>query len=182
MPGIGQIPFQYAERNYDVKLIQELLQTTNNQQGAGVSVGPQSVSNSLIYGSSPQNFTASRQQHGGGALHEMIRQFGKRLGHIRRQSECQESLNKHTNEDFRNRSQSLDGQTISKSPIPFDSDCETTYRIYESILRQGTDISKSVTKIISVFLLFNHVITMIMIVLLFSFILITKHPIICSEY
>ncbi|OXU22134.1 hypothetical protein TSAR_000677 [Trichomalopsis sarcophagae] len=70
-------------------------------------------------------------------LQEMIRQFGKRLGYIRRQSECQENSNNHS-DDFRNRSQSLDSQTIIKhQSSTLDSDCETTYRIYESILRQG---------------------------------------------
>ena len=67
------------------------------------------------------------------SIQEMIKHFGKRLGHIRRQSECQESPKKGE-EDFRNRSQSLDGG--AKHP-EFDIDCETTYRIYESILQQG---------------------------------------------
>jgi hypothetical protein len=75
----------------------------------------------------------------------MIRQFGKRIGHIRRQSECEESPCNVTDK-FRNRSQSLDSQNIYKHDIeiPFDSDCETTYRIYESILHQGiTEFKKS---------------------------------------
>lgn len=67
----------------------------------------------------------------------MIRQLGKKLNHVRRQSECQEGSN-NLIEDFRNRSQSLDSQIITKHlPVPLDFDCETTYRIYESILRQG---------------------------------------------
>lgn len=68
----------------------------------------------------------------------MIRQFGKRLGHISRQSESQDPSSKPS-DDFRNRSQSLDGQTVikHKTPNSFYPDCETTYRIYESILRQG---------------------------------------------
>lgn len=64
----------------------------------------------------------------------MIRHFGRRLGHIRRQSECQDPPRKKE-EDFRNRSQSLDGG--ARYPNLRDADCETTYRIYESILRQG---------------------------------------------
>lgn len=69
----------------------------------------------------------------------MLRQFGKRITHVRRQSECQDSSSMQ-NDDFRNRSQSLDGRTLTKHQLsgPSDSDCETTYRIYESILRQGT--------------------------------------------
>ena len=64
----------------------------------------------------------------------MMRHFSRRLGHIRRQSDSEERQNKQ--DDFRTRSQSLDGTT--KHHVPFDFDCETTYRIYESILRQGT--------------------------------------------
>lgn len=70
------------------------------------------------------------------SIQEMIRHFGRRLGHIRRQSECHESPNKKREEDFRNRSQSLDGSR----PVGLqEADCETTYRIYESILRQGNE-------------------------------------------
>ena len=53
---------------------------------------------------------------------------------MRRQSECQDPPRKKE-EDFRNRSQSLDGGV--RYPNLRDADCETTYRIYESILRQG---------------------------------------------
>lgn len=67
------------------------------------------------------------------SIQEMIRYFGRRIGHIRRQSECQDTP-KEKEEEFRNRSQSLDG---SARPPTFEPDCETTYRIYESILRQG---------------------------------------------
>ncbi|OAD54645.1 hypothetical protein WN48_06394 [Eufriesea mexicana] len=68
------------------------------------------------------------------SIQEMIRHFGRRLGHIRRQSECQDPPRKKE-EDFRNRSQSLDGG--ARYPTLREADCETTYRIYESILRQG---------------------------------------------
>ena len=74
-----------------------------------------------------------KHHHRHHSIHEMIKHFGKRLGHIRRQSECQESP-KERDEEFRNRSQSLDGGARHPS---FDVDCETTYKIYESILRQG---------------------------------------------
>ncbi|CAD1470001.1 unnamed protein product, partial [Heterotrigona itama] len=62
------------------------------------------------------------------SIQEMIRHFGRRLGHIRRQSECQDPPRKKE-EDFRNRSQSLDGG--ARCPNLRDADCETTYRIYE---------------------------------------------------
>ncbi|KAK2582504.1 hypothetical protein KPH14_004803 [Odynerus spinipes] len=69
------------------------------------------------------------------SIQEMIRHFGRRLGHIRRQSECQETPKK-VEEEFRNRSQSLDGNA-ARPPNHREIDCETTYKIYESILRQG---------------------------------------------
>ncbi|KAI4488317.1 hypothetical protein M0804_005165 [Polistes exclamans] len=72
-------------------------------------------------------------------IQDMIRHFGRRLGHIRRQSECQETPRKREDE-FRNRSQSLDGgarQATAANNHHREIDCETTYRIYESILRQG---------------------------------------------
>ncbi|XP_011146987.2 histidine-rich glycoprotein-like [Harpegnathos saltator] len=93
--------------------------------------------------SSPTNEHEKQHQHHHHHHHhhhsiqEMIRHFGRRLGHIRRQSECQESPKKRE-EDFRNRSQSLDGSARPPADLQ-EADCETTYRIYESILRQGND-------------------------------------------
>lgn len=85
----------------------------------------------------PPSPTADQEKHHHHhhySIQEMIRHFGRRLGHIRRQSECQDPPTKKE-EDFRNRSQSLDGG--ARVPSLRDADCETTYRIYESILRQG---------------------------------------------
>ncbi|EZA59447.1 hypothetical protein X777_00290 [Ooceraea biroi] len=84
---------------------------------------------------SPSPTNEHEKQHHHHSIQEMIRHFGRRLGHIRRQSESHETPKKRE-EDFRNRSQSLDGS--ARHPVnPRDADCETTYRIYESILRQG---------------------------------------------
>ena len=86
---------------------------------------------------SPSPTNEHERQHHHHSIQEMIRHFGRRLGHIRRQSESHESPRKR-GEDFRNRSQSLDGGARHCPPIgPKETDCETTYRIYESILRQG---------------------------------------------
>lgn len=88
------------------------------------------------------NLTSDHEKHHHHySIQEMIRHFGRRLGHMRRQSECQDPPKKKE-EDFRNRSQSLDGG--AKHPSLRDADCETTYRIYESILRQGN--GKNVSK------------------------------------
>lgn len=85
---------------------------------------------------SPTN-EQEKQHHHHHSIQEMIRHFGRRLGHIRRQSESHESPKKR-GEDFRNRSQSLDGGARHHPAGSLrESDCETTYRIYESILRQG---------------------------------------------
>lgn len=87
---------------------------------------------------SPTNEQEKHQHHHHHhSIQEMIRHFGRRLGHIRRQSECQESPKKRE-EDFRNRSQSLDGGARHPADL-HEADCETTYRIYESILRQGNE-------------------------------------------
>lgn len=83
---------------------------------------------------SPTGDHEKHHHHHHHSIQEMIRHFGRRLGHIRRQSECQDPPRKKE-EDFRNRSQSLDGG--ARIPSLRDADCETTYKIYESILRQG---------------------------------------------
>ena len=83
---------------------------------------------------SPTGDSEKPHHHHHHSIQEMIRHFGRRLGHIRRQSECQDPPRKKE-DDFRNRSQSLDGG--ARLPSLRDADCETTYRIYESILRQG---------------------------------------------
>lgn len=93
------------------------------------------VSSDKASPTSPSPTNEHEKQHHHRSIQEMIRHFGRRLGHIRRQSESHESPKKRE-EDFRNRSQSLDGS--ARHPVnPQDADCETTYRIYESILRQG---------------------------------------------
>ncbi|XP_076665078.1 uncharacterized protein LOC143367308 [Andrena cerasifolii] len=83
---------------------------------------------------SPTGDSEKPHHHHHHSIQEMIRHFGRRLGHIRRQSECQDPPRKKE-DDFRNRSQSLDGG--ARPPSLRDADCETTYRIYESILRQA---------------------------------------------
>lgn len=95
-------------------------------------------------GSSPkvENYVASspkqRHSHHHHSIQELKRFFGKRVNNwisergARRSSCCEDSSPK-ADEEFRGRSKSLDG-TI-KRPI---RDCESTYKIYESILREGT--------------------------------------------
>ena len=97
----------------------------------GTSSGTASPTSTSPTGETDKQHHHHHHHHHG--IHDMIRFFGKRIGHIRRQSESQDSP-KEKEEEFRNRSQSLDG---SMRPPTLESDCETTYRIYESILRQG---------------------------------------------
>lgn len=133
MPGIGKLPSPHAEENHNAERLPELVVTNASNSSSSVH-------------SSSQNLATPRHHPNGGSgngFQEMIRQFGKKLGHFRRQSEsCQDSPSpkaENHGDDFRNRSLSLDGRTAAKRrlPVPFESDCETTYRIYESILRQG---------------------------------------------
>ncbi|KAJ8672077.1 hypothetical protein QAD02_004832 [Eretmocerus hayati] len=65
----------------------------------------------------------------------MMRHFGKILSHNRQSHDNQDDLVSQS-QDFRNRSQSLDSHK-HQGTVSSSSDCETTYRIYESILRQG---------------------------------------------
>lgn len=109
---------------------------------AAAAAAATSSSNALSLGSpgSPSPTHEHDKHHHHHSLQEMIRHFGRRLGHIRRQSECQESPKKRE-EDFRNRSQSLDAgarRNSRYSPHPFGTDCETTYKIYDEIIKQGT--------------------------------------------
>lgn len=90
---------------------------------------------------SPSPTVDQEKHHHHHSIQELIRHFGRRLGQIRRQSECQETP-KNKEEEFRSRSQSLDGN--AKNTV---ADCETTYRIYESILKQGKTVFAVITKI-----------------------------------
>lgn len=75
------------------------------------------------------------------SIQELIRHFGKKVHHWRseggyRRASCSEdSPRKEQEEDeFRERSKSLDG-AVKRRQI---SDCEATYRIYNTILKEGT--------------------------------------------
>ncbi|KYB27374.1 hypothetical protein TcasGA2_TC033216 [Tribolium castaneum] len=105
-----------------------------------------SSTNSSVSGSSPKvEFSSSpknslfhkNHNHHHHSIQELIRHFGKKVHNWRsdtgyRRNSCTEDSNKFE-EDFRSRSKSLDAAT-GKRVL---SDCEATYRIYESILREG---------------------------------------------
>lgn len=74
------------------------------------------------------------------SIQELIRHFGKSVrnhwkseGGYRRASCSEDSTTSKPEEEFRGRSKSLDG-TFKKKVL---TDCEATYRIYESILKEG---------------------------------------------
>lgn len=73
-------------------------------------------------------------------IQELIRHFGKKVHHWRseggygRRNSCSEDGGSAKEEEFRGRSKSLDG--ASKRTVKI-SDCEATYRIYDSILKEG---------------------------------------------
>lgn len=78
-----------------------------------------------------------RHSHHHHSIQELKRFFGKRVNNWisergARRSSCSEDSSPKPEDEFRGRSKSLDG-TI-KRPI---RDCESTYRIYDSILREG---------------------------------------------
>lgn len=81
----------------------------------------------------------TRKFHHNNGIQELIRHFGKKVHHWRseggygRRNSCSEDSGSKE-EEFRGRSKSLDG---SSKRIPAIGDCEATYRIYDSILREG---------------------------------------------
>lgn len=76
----------------------------------------------------------------GCGIQELIRHFGKKVHHWRseggygRRNSCSEDGNGKIDEEFRGRSKSLDGASKKR---PIIGDCEATYRIYDSILKEG---------------------------------------------
>lgn len=111
------------------------------------SLQDSSSANSSLSGSSPRvEFSSSpknnsqfhkNHNHHHHSIQELIRHFGKKVHNWRgdtsyRRNSCTENGNKYE-EDFRSRSKSLDAATGRRVL----SDCEATYRIYESILKEG---------------------------------------------
>lgn len=87
--------------------------------------------------SSPKN-PLHRNNHHHHSIQELIRHFGKKMHHWRsdgsgRRNSCSESGPGNSDDPFRSRSKSLDCNT--KKPV--HRDCEETYRIYETILKEG---------------------------------------------
>ena len=100
---------------------------TDNDGGGGASGSPR-----LGFA---QKHHAHHHHH---SIHELKRYLGKMMTHWipergNRRSSCSDDGNRAVEEEFRGRSQSLDGAV--RRGI---SDCEATYRIYESILKEGT--------------------------------------------
>lgn len=85
-------------------------------------------------------YSQKNHNHHHHSIQELIRHFGKKVHHWRseggyRRASCSEDSPRKGQEDdeFRERSKSLDGTTKR----PQVSDCEATYRIYNTILKQG---------------------------------------------
>lgn len=103
---------------------------------SGISFG--SSSPKTEYSSSPKNNNFQKNHnHHHHSIQELIRHWGKKVhnwktdGNYNRRNSCLEDGNK-LDEDFRGRSKSLDG-TSRKRVV----DCESTYRIYDTILKEG---------------------------------------------
>lgn len=94
-----------------------------------------------LYSSSPKTSQIQKNHnHHHHSIQELIRHFGKSVrnhwkseGGYRRASCSEDSTTCKLEEEFRGRSKSLDG-TFKKKVL---TDCEATYRIYESILKEG---------------------------------------------
>lgn len=87
--------------------------------------------------SSPKNHL-QRNNHHHHSIQELIRHFGKKMHHWRsegsgRRNSCSENGASDSDEQFRSRSKSLDCNTKK----PLFTDCEQTYRIYDTILKEG---------------------------------------------
>lgn len=86
----------------------------------------------------------SNHSHHHHSIQELIRHFGKKVHHWRsseRRASCSEDNknsvycdNNNDGDEFRERSKSLDANFVHNRVL---SDCESTYRIYDSILREG---------------------------------------------
>lgn len=91
------------------------------------------------YSSSPKNWFLQKvnNHHHHHSLHELIKHFGKKMHHWKsegereRRSSCSEDSSAQR-EEFRHRSKSLDGDARRNI-----GDCETTYRIYNRIIKEG---------------------------------------------
>lgn len=88
--------------------------------------------------SSPRNHL-HRNNHHHHSIQELIRHFGKKMQNWRsegggRRNSCSESGAGDSGDHFRSRSKSLD----CNMKKPLYRDCEETYRIYDTILKEGT--------------------------------------------
>ncbi|KAF2883109.1 hypothetical protein ILUMI_23064, partial [Ignelater luminosus] len=102
---------------------------------------PPKLEQNNSYSSSPKvNFLHKHHNHHHHTIQELIRHFGKKVHHWRseggyRRSSCSEDEPKREEEEFRGRSKSLDGNTVRRKAYGV-ADCETTYRIYDTILKE----------------------------------------------
>lgn len=130
--GYNNLPFQFSTR----------LSNSNSNDSANSS--PYSVSPRTT-GFVHRNQSSSSQHHNNhhhnhNSLQEIIKNLGKKMHNWRsgdgfgrdRRSSCSEDTPKQE-EQFRGRSKSLDCYSKPKN----HSDCEATYRIYNTILKEG---------------------------------------------
>nr|CAH7751333.1 unnamed protein product [Callosobruchus chinensis] len=97
-----------------------------------------------IVDSSPSSKSSLKERHHHHhSIQELIRHFGKKVQHWRseggyRRNSCNETKGGEEEDQFRARSKSLD-YTLKRptSRTPALQDCESTYRIYDTILKEG---------------------------------------------
>ncbi|KAF7270090.1 hypothetical protein GWI33_016921 [Rhynchophorus ferrugineus] len=100
-----------------------------------------STSPKAEYSSSPKEIKRHASHHHHHSIQELIGHFKKKVIHWRsengyRRSSCSES---EADDSFRGRSKSLDCNT--KRPV-VATDCESTYRIYNTILKEGAQLKQ----------------------------------------
>ncbi|KAF5282794.1 hypothetical protein FQR65_LT02791 [Abscondita terminalis] len=101
------------------------------------------------YSSSPKvSYLHKQHSHHHHSIQELIRHFGKKVHNWRsegsyrdRRSSCSEDSPKPDGDEFRGRSKSLDGAAVKKR-YAF-SDCAATYRIYDTILKEGAHLRRT---------------------------------------
>nr|CAH7757515.1 unnamed protein product [Callosobruchus chinensis] len=100
-----------------------------------------------IVDSSPSSKSSLKERHHHHhSIQELIRHFGKKVQHWRseggyRRNSCNETKGGEEEDQFRARSKSLD-YTLKRptSRTPALQDCESTYRIYDTILKEGAHL------------------------------------------
>ncbi|KAL3282854.1 hypothetical protein HHI36_006015 [Cryptolaemus montrouzieri] len=138
---------QYTNGYYHQQVLSHNAVDSDPRRDSSDSSSLGSSSPHVEYSSSPKSQFKNHNHHHH-SIQELIRHFGKKVHNWRysdgyRRNSCSVSedrnVPKSEEADFRGRSKSLDG-TLKRPHFRPLTDCESTYRIYESILKEGAHI------------------------------------------